>query len=369
MTAVTLQRPLFRRDFGPLSLVLPEDPDPQPGVDWDALWVTGQGHEHNDWLCRLNPIPSAPGCMPHSWGSTNPAEQGGSGVGFGYSQPDLQAVRVWAKAMDNTPTKPDWGHLLRRLMPYMAGFEMTHEPYFARQIVKCSAYVDELFPLDGPITEVVNGALFPSSLANLKAYAQAHPHTGLPKTDLRCLGQAAYTKAMEHKCSRVLGAPVNTAWMEALVEILTLVAIEETGQLSRDTDANIDQPDIVYSFHQGFALMGLLACCKRLNKPVPSCAVQWMNALGALPSMIIYGHPSVPAFTYSQGGQLHSATGARQGGDPGCGYWSAVCVALHKLQPSACWLERASQYGPQTWAPGQGEQSRLDSMLVRGARM
>lgn len=341
---------------GPLDLALPIDPDPWPGFDWDAAYFMGQAHPRQDSMDRLN--------ADRTWGTGNPAEPGGSGIAFGHSQPDLGAVRVACKALEHS-VDPDPEHLIRRLLDPLAGFEMTHEVYFARQVQKATLIGLAWYPLDGPVL-LDEPSWFPTNLHNLSAYAHAHPHSGLIHVNARALGWTAYAKAMEHKCARVLGAPVNTAWMATLLEVLDMAAITGTGQIICDSDNSqhkLDQLDVEYTFQWSILAMGALACARRLHKPLPWWIEPHLDALATLPKVAYYGVPSVPAFTYSDHGVLKVATGPGQQGDPEFGWIPTLNAVMYRETKNPKFLDPARQCGPIT---ATDEQSRKWSMIWRG---
>lgn len=342
---------------GPLDLALPIDPDPWPDVDWEAEYFFGRAHERQDSQDRLN--------ADRTWGTGNPAEPGGSGIAFGHSQPDLGAVRVACKALQNTIPGADIEHALRRLLDPIAGFEMTHEVYFARQVQKATLKGLEVYPLEGPIL-LDEPAWFPTNLANLGAYTLAHPHQGLKHVNARALGELAYGKAMEHKCARTLGAPVSTAWMMALLDVLNRAAITGTGQIILDSDNSqhpLDQIDVEYTFQWSILAMGALACARRLHQPIPWWIEPHLDQLAALPPILYYGAPSVPAFTYSDGGILKVATGSGQQGDPSFGWLSTLNAVMFRETQNTKFRDRVWQYGPKTVTD---EQSRKFTMVARG---
>lgn len=350
-------RPTWNQSFGPLDLVLPNDPDPWPGFDWEAAYSLGQAHEHQDSMDRLN--------ADRTWGTGNPAEPGGSGIAFAYSQPDIGAVRAACKALQNTSPGPDQEHLIRLLLYPMAGFEMTHEPYFARLVQKAAQKGTVWYPLDGPIL-LDEPSWFPTNLSNLTAYAQAHPHQGLTHVNARALGWTAYAKAMEHKCARTLGAPVSPLWMQHLLDLLELAFVSGTGQIVLDSDNQqhpLDQIDVEYTFQWSILAMGALACARRLKRPVPSWIGMHLDALYSLHPIPYYGAPSLPAFTYSENGTLKSATGPGQQGDPEFGWWSTLNSIMWRDTGSQRFKDRAAMYGGTT---ATNEQTRKWSMVYRG---
>jgi len=354
------------RPWGPLELVLPADPDPCPGVNWQQLYDLGQAHDHQDSQDRLN--------ADRTWGTNDTQAPGGSGIAFAYSQPDIDCVRVACKGWKNNPIKPNPEHSWRDGVYYMAGFEETHDVHFARGVQsvaqRCTTY--PWFSLTGDISLDDPGNR-PQNLDCLLAETQARPHQGMRFLNLRAYGNALYWKAAEHKCARVLGAPIDPTWMVKALSVLEAAALP-TGALFCGTEFDpqhpLDQVQSEYTMHWAFTAMGAMACAKRLHQPIPSWILPHMDALDALPPMIYapYGATSLPSFTYTDGDVLRVATGSGQNGDPAFGWWSSVCVAISGFFPSprAYWLERAKHWGPWQW-DGADEQTRKFTMLYRGA--
>jgi hypothetical protein len=356
---------------GPLEIPVPIDPNPQPGVTWQALYDTNQSHVHQDSQDALFATPVG----PPKWGTDNPAQGGGSGVSWVYNQDDLDAIRVAVKGWKNNPVKPDTEHALRDFIYAMAGFDRTHEVSFAREVQKIAnrGTVAPWFSLTGEVL-LDSPGWRPQNLECLLARAQGPDcGQGLRYSNLRALGTTAYLKAGEHKCARILGAAVSKDWMLKYLQILDLAAVPNTGQIGSapgDAAHPLDQPNCEYSFHWGFAAMGALACAKRCSLPVPSWIITHLNALDGLPSMTYqpYGVTSLPSFTYSDSFGLRVATGTGQNGDPAFGWWSSVCVAVAHMIPAqrSYWLERSKHWGPWQW-DGTSEQDRKFTMLYRGA--
>lgn len=364
---MTIPRPNWHLATGPLDLRVPLDPDPCPGVDWQALYQANQSHTHQD---SQDGQFSQPSGIP-VWLTDNPSQTGPSGSAFAYSQPDLPAVRVACKGLKNNPHPPDVGHSNRDLIYYNAGFDMTHEVSFARGVQRvaqrCTTW--PWFVETGPLSEPGNKQL---NLDSLMAMAQARPHQGID-IDLRCFGNAMYAKASEHKCARILGAPVSTSWMVKALSILELAAVPGTGQVGAspgDAAHPLDQPNTEYTFHWAFTAIGAMACAFRCHLPIPTWIVPHLDALDLLPAMqyLPWGGTSLPSFTYSDGGVLRVCTGAGQNGDPNFGWWSSVCVCVARMIPDQrdYWLTRAKHWGPWPW-DGYDEVNRKFTMLLRGA--
>lgn len=348
---------------GPLDLVLPIDPDPCPGFDWEAAYFMGQAKEHQDSQDRLN--------ADRTWGTDNPAAPGGTGIAFAYSQPDLPAVRVACKGWKNNPYKPDVEHSMRDGIYYMAGFEMTHEVYFARGVrdvaERCTTF--PWFSLHGDVV-LDSPASRPQNLDCLLARAQGPDrNTGLRFINLRAFGNALYWKAALHKCARVLGAPEPTEWMSKALDIMEFAAVPTTGQISSnpgDAQHPLDQPNCEYTFHWSFAAMGALACSRRLHLPPPSWIEPHLDQLAALPPMDYYGGQSIPAFTYSDGGVLKVATGSGQQGDPNFGWLGTVNAVMYRETGKQKFKDRVRQYGP---TANTDEVARKFTMVQRGMNL
>lgn len=343
------------RKFGPLEAVMPLDPDPTPGVDWGSLYFMGVAHAHQDSQDRLN--------ADRTWGTGNPAEYGGSGIGFGYSTDDIGCILVATKALQNTIPGPDQAHGSRRLLYPLAGFSMTHDVYYARRVQQAAAYQEQWFPMTGPVILDDQG-WFPTNLDNLLAYAAAYPHQGLKHISLRPLGWTLYAKAAEHLCARTLGSAVSTAYMEKALHILDLAAMLPTGQMLSDFDGAhpTDQPGEIL-FHWGILAVGALACCKRLHKPVPAWVPLHLDALDTLPQVPYYSGTSFPTCVYTDGAALKASTGLGQGGDPAWAYYSSVCAAAYYVSGDPHYKQRANRWGPTT---ADTEDNRKISMLLRG---
>lgn len=344
---------------GPLELPMPADPDPCPGIDWNARYMEGVYTEHQDSQDRLN--------ADRTYGTGNPAEGGPSGMEFTYSQPDIAAVRVLCHALNNTVPGPDVEHQMRKLRLFMAGFDMTHEPFFARGVKQCADYCLQQFPLLGPVS--LDPSNFAQNLQSLGAWVNANPGCGIPYVIPRAFGSALYCYAAYHKVARALGVPVDPNWMTQALAILDRAAFPTTGQLFTGPDPahQLDGPG-EYTFHWSFVALGAMACTKRLHRPPPTWIAPHLNALVTMPSMDYYSQPSLPGFTTtnSQGG-LIPCTGIGQQPDPNFGWWSTVCLAYAQESGDPAFKKMATLWGPQTW-DGHDEPTRKLTMVLRGAQ-
>lgn len=327
----------WRHDVGPLRLRMPVDPTPNPTVNWQAVYDAGGYHEDEDWLDRLD---------NRVWGTANPAETGGSGICFGHSTENLAAILVAIECFPAS-VKPDKEHLIRWLRKLIAWWEMTKDPAAARAIV---AFVSDY---------IGSWNYSPTEpwIDRYTAQVQASPHVGTGMNG-REGGWLSWGRGMQHKVART-----SSVWSHKMLDLCALAAMPSTGQVLADARAGIDQPKVVYCFHQGILLMGNLALCKMLSLAVPQWCLDWMAAVSLLPQVDYYGHPSMPAFLYTDAsGALRVATGSGQQPDPSFGWYQSCAVALESMG-HAEFMPYATKWGP---SRAGNEQDRKFSMLFRG---
>lgn len=328
----------WRLAYGPIGLAMPKDPVHQPGFDWGAAYFMGRAQQREDSLDRLN--------TDRTWGSLNPAEQGGSGFVFGHSTDDLDSCIVAAKAMENTNPKPDEEHAIRWFRHSMEWWELSRDPAAARAFVRIASNM------------IATGY----QLAPYVEHVMASPHTGVSMNG-RIFGWKSYARAEQMRI-----APTSRAWARMFVDVCEQAAMPKTGQVLADVNTGggaLDQENVVYCYHQGILLFGMLACCAQLGKPVPTFVFDWMGQIENLPLSDYYGTPSMPAFLYTKGERLKPCTGPGQHPDPFFGLWSTLCVVLAKMTGERDrWLRKATKIGPTT---NNTEDERKLTMLFRGA--
>jgi len=341
----------WRKETGPGNMPMPHDPPPTLG-DFRHALETHQHLDHEDSQDCLN--------ADGTWGPPGVGVQGGSGIAFGYACDDLGAVEVAVGAVRRRVDFYDGEHWIRQIRYAHAAWDMTHDPKYAREIVDYGTKAVTAFPIDGPVTD--DDADVKANLAQYMHYAQKAPHTGLAhQFNGRLVGWYGYSRLMQMKVART-----SSAWSKKLYDLCELAAIPGTGQIVTDTRNGIDQKGVQYGFQAAILIHTILCTCRRMGLPVPRWVANWMHAMYAMPVVDYYGGNSMPAFTYTDtDGTLKAATGPGQQADPGCCYWGHNCAILFLLTGSASWLEMANKFGPQTWGD---EQSRRDSMLLRGVR-
>ena len=321
--------------WGPINLPMPADAAPNPGVDWNAAWDNHQLVYREDWLDRLNP--------DHTWGSSNPAEQGGSGIAFGRAYDHMPSTLTQIKAMANS-VKPDNEHAPREFTDLFEWWERTHDPKAARKI-----------------NTVVSGriaAWTPTGIPFLDYLMPLANHQGIPVNG-REFGWLMWGKAMLHKVTRT-----SRVWSVKALDVCERAAIPGTGQVIVDTHVGIDQTGIFYCFHHTILAMGALALSHQLGKPAPKWVLDYALSLHEQPAYGLSAWPSPPSFMYSKGIRLKTATGSAQQPDPGAGYWSSLCVALAKVTGDGEWINRAYRFG--CGVSQNDAQERRDSLLLRG---
>lgn len=319
----------WRSTFGPLSLVMPNDPVPKPGVNWQAVYDAGGTQEHYDWLDTLR---------NRKWFTDNPAEAGGSMIQFGYASEDLDAVQVAIKAFGNS-VEPDDEHLIRWLIYFMALHEMSGN---AR-----------------PLATFMSRRLWPLSvLDDMMRQVQAAPGTGL-MVNPRAFGWQMYGRAAQMKAART-----SSTWAQKALDLLELAAMP-SGQPTIDTRLGINEINVMYLFHTSILAIGALALCYQLGKPPPEWVIRYALNLYELPTMTAAGWPAPPSFIYTKGSRFKVCTGSGQQPCPGWAYYAPLCVVLEKMDPNGGWINRAYRFGCGTSA--NDPQERRDSMLLRGA--
>ena len=343
--------PEWRFEYGPGSMPMPHDPPPTL-ADFRRAANAHAHCQHEDSQDVLNP--------DGTWGPPDPGVQGGTGVAMGYACDDFDAVDVAVTAVRKRAQWHDGEHWIRQIRYPIAAWEMTHESRFADQIVDYGDYACAAFPVDGPITD--DPADVKQNLAQYLHYAEKNPHTGLGyQFNGRKVGWIAYGRLMQMKVART-----SPLWITEFLRLLELAAIPGTGQIITDSKLGVDQTNVQYGFHAGILLHAALCAYKMLGRRPKPWVYNWMNAMEDMPPMDNYGVPSPPSFTYtSPRGRLMPATGPEQKGDPGCAYWSHNCALLYTITNDSFYLERSSIFGSEKWAD---EQSRRDSMLIRGVR-
>jgi len=356
-------RDQWRASYGPGDLPMPDDGAHVPGssVDWKEVAASPHGlgkvvHE-DDEDCLNDDGSWGPDDIPHDAG-----REGGSGVALGYSISDLDAVIVAERAVRLRSIRYDWEHWVRQFRYALAAWEMTRERLYARRLVE---YGELAVSLQGcpAYGEVSYGHGYtPLNLSQLLDEAHNDPQRGLDKVNLRELAWIGYSRLCQMKA-----APATPRdWAERFLELCAVAATPGTGQLTRDVRVGIDQSgDVQYSFHWGLIAHTALCAAHRLGRRPPRWVVVGMHAMERLPVVDYYGSPSMPAFCYSVNGLLIPATGPGQDSDPAHGWWSSNCAALAMMTGDKSWLARAARYGPQD---KDSEQSRKESMLLRGAR-
>ena len=331
----------WNHNWGPLDLPLPIDPIPHPGVDWKAVWDNYLSQEHYD---------SQDAVRQRVYGTANPAEVGGSGICPAYSTPDLDAVLTIIKCFPNS-VPPDNEHLIRWLLFYIQWWELTHDPKAARALVSFVSNRIAAWHMNP------DGADYLTFFTN---EVIANPSKGT-RMNGREAGWLSYARAMQMKVART-----ETSWARNMIQLCNDAAILGTGQVLADVREGIDQQKVVYCFHQGILLMGVLALCKRLGWGPPKWTLDWMTSVSLLPTVLYYGTPSMPAFCYSRGIHLVPATGTGQQPDPAFGWYQSCCVALASMGHPE-FMQYATKFGPATW-DGHDEQVRKSTMLLRGVQ-
>jgi len=350
------------RRAGPLELQMPADPAPAPDVNWRAAeaWHLHAVHEDSEDALNLETGWAAPGV--NTWGPRDVGSVSGTGIALGYSCDDLAAVRVAEQAVWNRPQWYNLEHWLRQIRYAVAAWDMTHEAKFARRLIAYDLFATGQVSDDPATIHLDDPSWDPFTLAQFHAKAARAPHVGLGYPfNARAVGEVAYGRAMRHAVDR----SCERWWGLLLLRTCELAAIPGTGQVSADGANGAHQIPVVYLFHQGLLVHGVLALCYRLGAPVPRWVLEWMDAVEALPRVSYYGVPSPLKFCYSVDGVLVPEVSEIQGGDPGFAYWSSNCVALAKLLPAERdhWLRRAAKIGP---VLDTDQNSRKLSMLYRG---
>lgn len=328
----------WRNTFGPLDMPMPNDGEGHP-ISADGI--------HEDTEDKLNP--------DGTWGPPQPYAPGGSGIVMGYSVNDVSNVIIAEEAVHKRPVKYDWEHWIRQIRYAIAAWEMTRQPKYARRINEYWRMAKSSWSETGPVSW--DPSWVPQNIHQYHEMAKANPHTGV-WMNLRAAGWIAYSCAMSMKV-----CPTGPAWANMFLDTCELAAMPGTGQVvSADRYFHPELP-IQYTFHWGILVHGTLALCHRLNRPIPQWIFDGMEAMYKLTPVDYGGHPSIPSYLYTSGGEFHVANIPEQHGDPAHGWWSTNCATLYWLTGDPIWLTKATKFGPTV---SVDEQSRKETMLMRG---
>lgn len=338
-------RPNWRAAYGPLDMPMPND-----GVG-NPLVMPPFPAVHEDMEDCIN--------ADGTHGPVSTYSPGGSGICFGYSVQDPANVLLLESATNKRPEWYNFEHWVRQFRYAIARTEMVRDTIGPRRVLQYANYAHSVYDERGPV--YFGPGWIPNNIHQFHEQAILTPHVGCG-ANLRELGWVAYCEAMALKLDK--NRP--TDWADMFLDTCNLAAFPGTGQIgsSPNSGGEATTPvNVQYTFHWGILVHGALALCHRLKRSVPYWVLEGMQATMALPAMPYAGVPSMPSFTYSEGGVLKAATGPGQHGDPAFGWWSSNCAALYKITGDAVWLDRALLYGPHT---ATDEQSRKFTMLRRG---
>jgi len=332
-------RPDFRTAQGPGDFNAPVDPPPTL-TDFRAALAAHQVAFHEDEEDRLN--------ADGTWGG-DPWGYGGSGIAFGYSSSDIDAVLVAEQGCWARPVKYDYSHWIRQIRYSIAAWDMTHDPKFARRLVAYDNMACGQFTDDPATIHLDDPGWIPFTLAQYHAMAQQRPGTGLPADYLRAMAWIGYGKAMRLKIDR----KALHSWAEMYLETCALAAHVGTGQMAAGYTS---------TFHEALLVHAVLCLCHRLKMPTPQHVYDMMGTIRALPQMDYYGALSPVRFWKTAEGAavVGAPPGQQQQGDPAFGYWSTNCVAMR----DPLWLDAATWIGP---TANTDENSRKLTLLWRGA--
>lgn len=334
----------WRKSYGPLDLPMPTDPPPTL-IDWSSIKQPHGTIEHEDSEDRLNP--------DDTWGPPDVGAVGGSGISFGYSSSDLDAVMVAEAACFHRPQWYDFGHWCRQIRYSIAAWEMTHEPRYFRHITAYGVYARSFWSEHGPVS--YGQGWTPQNLAQYHDMATK----GIPQNGSfgREVGWVAWGEAMALK----VNPRRDTTWLRMFKETCDLAANPKTGQIVHDTHAGVDGDDLEYTFHASIRNIAYLAACYRLKLRPRKWLFNWYEAVHGQTPIDYGGNPAPPAFMHTVGGALVPATGPAAEGDPAHGWWSSFCVAMQKVAGKG--IEGATKFGP---TDAGSEQAKKESMLWRG---
>jgi hypothetical protein len=357
MVAIAI-RPHWRDSATPLNLRMPTDPVPTL-IDWQAALANHQHAVHEDSEDCLN--------VDGTWGPAQVGDAGGSGIYFGYSTADADAVYVWDLAVHARTAWFNYEHWLRQIRAAIVKAEMIRDLSGLRRVLEYANHALLQFnanDLGGPgyVPKNVNRWLQDAALA---------PHQGLlgdnagGSFNLRELGEVLYGEAAALK----VNPQRDQTFARKCLALLSLAAMPGTGQIARNStpsgNAGIDQSDTQQVFQWGLCVHGALAAAYVLGLQPDQWILDGLSALDALAGSAGFtynGMPGPPQFVRTVNGVYVPATGPGQSGDPAYGYWSSNCVALSKWDASQ--VARATRWGPTVVAD---EQSRKLSLLYRGA--
>lgn len=335
-------RPNWRDAFGPLDAKMPLDASPTM-TDFYAAQANHQYAQHEDSEDFL--------ASDGTWGPPYPYGYGGSGINFGYSSCDLDAVIVAEQGCWNRPTRYDYGHWIRQIRYAIAAWEMTHDTKFARRIVQYDTIACGQFTDDPATIHLGDPAWIPFTLAQYHAMANG---TGLPADYIRPMAWIGYGKAMRLKVDR----KALHGWAEMYLNTCAIASQPGTGQMASGMTS---------TFHEALLVHAVLCLCHRLKRPVPQHCFDMMHTIQTLPRMDYYGMPSPVRFWSTVDGRAVPATdstGFAQQGDSAFGYWSTNSVAMWKMTGDRARLDAATEIGP---TQNTDENSRKLTMLYRGA--
>jgi hypothetical protein len=326
----------WRTRCTPFDMHVPADPNPAPGVDWQACFDNELFAVHEDPEDCLN--------ADQTWGPYGPDgtyRPGGSGIRFAYGAEDPDALVVANRAIANRALKYTLSH-----WPREAGYawylsDMTRDLKAPRRVVGLADFQKSTWALpdayDGP-------GYNPRTVAFMTKMAQQSAGLALDATRIdepRAVGWLQWGEAMALKVSPSRDAQ----FARDLLAVADVAANPLTGQIVRGPHPGIDQGDIFYVFQSTIWAMGALALAHRLGLGVPQWVVTYAAKVAALPVVDYYGTPTMPAFVRTEGDALVPATGAQQQGDPSIGWIEELYAVLYRLTGDTQYLVWSCKFG------------------------
>src|SRR5690349_17052051 len=323
------------KDWGPLGSVMPIDA-PLPARDWRAAFESGVYTPHEDSRDYIENQKHGPP------GIDGTKEVGGSGVCFGHTRAEPDAVLVLDQAVANRDLDYDDAHAVRGDRFAFHRYELFRDRASRARVLdvvnrRKRRWNQNLVILGQPQN-------VPENIHQYHAMARAKPHTGTPMP-LRPAGWVFWGEAMALKVE--VGRSV--AYAQKFLKTCELAAHEATGQLTFDTKTGINESGIQYQFHWTICAMGALACAHRLGQAVPDWIMRGVHAMADLEPVDYYGAPCPPAYVYTHKRRLVPCTGSlieppNYPGSPGIAYWWELIAALYR-QGALIDLEMALLFG------------------------
>jgi len=325
--------PDWRTRSTPFDMKVPTDPNPAPGVDWEAAYAAHQHAIHEDSEDCLN--------ADQSWGPASTDAPGGSGIRFAYGANDLDAMIVADRAIQNRAKRYNLAHWCREAGYAWYISDRVRDARAQRRVLELADFQKQTWSVD----DTYDGPGYnPLTVPFMLALANKNPGQCLDETRIyepRGIGWLQWGEAMALK---VHGAR-DQQFARDLLDVAKIAANPLTGQIVKGPHSGINETDIFYVFHTSTWAMGALALAHRIGEPIPQWVLTYAEKLHGLPVFDYYGGATMPAFVRSEGSNLVAGTGPEQQGDPSIGWYEELCAVLFHLTGERKWLGYSCKFG------------------------